>query len=67
VQFSMLCQGELVLRTRLAIGPPPTEEDFARSVDDAVEVFLRAYRAGPPSERRRAALTGRAPQRRRSR
>jgi len=41
-QFFMLCQTRVVLRNKLAI--PTTAEDRARVVEEAVAVFIRAYR-----------------------
>ncbi len=41
-QFFMLCQTRIVMRTRL--GLPVAPGDAARSVDEAVTVFLKAYR-----------------------
>jgi TetR/AcrR family transcriptional repressor of mexJK operon len=43
VQFWLLCQGDLVLRSQLAI--PCTPEELRETVRRAVATFLRAYQA----------------------
>jgi AcrR family transcriptional regulator len=43
VQFWLLCQGDLVLRSQLAV--PSTPGEVRETVERAVATFLRAYRA----------------------
>jgi AcrR family transcriptional regulator len=45
VQFVALCQGDLVLRSRLGVLREPAEEQIRATVQRAVRTFLRAYRA----------------------
>lgn len=45
VHFVMLCHGDLVMKVRLGVIPPPTPEQIAATVRSAVTMFLRAYKA----------------------
>ncbi|HSD19013.1 MAG TPA: TetR/AcrR family transcriptional regulator [Anaeromyxobacter sp.] len=44
VQFLALCQGELVLRSRLGILTYPVDEQVRETVSRAVRTFVRAFR-----------------------
>jgi len=45
VQFVMLCQGELVVRSQLGVLPEPLAPAMVATVQRAVTVFLAAYSA----------------------
>jgi AcrR family transcriptional regulator len=45
VQFTMLCQGDLVVRSQLGVAPAPTEDEVRDMVRRAVQAFVRAYAA----------------------
>ena len=44
VQFLMLCQGDLLARSRLGILPADPGDEMRATVTHAVRTFLRAYR-----------------------
>lgn len=57
-QFGALLGGDLLLRARLMIPPPPGEAEIDRAIADAVETWLRAFAATPPAPRHGAAPAG---------